>query len=192
MYEIELWLKHIDSECLEYWLTYKTLHGVTSGIIMAEIKQPSSLSLEGENWRQFKQHFELYLVATGKAQEENKITSSLFLHIIEEDALEIYNTFEFAEEKDRQYLKVLYPKFEEYRNPHKNVTYEWHIFNTRVQQENESIDQYVADLRRLAKSREFDTQFDLSSQTEPLRQILQKDIRGSGVRRKKTARPRTL
>ena len=91
---------------------------------MAEIKQPSSLSLEGENWRKFKQHFELYLVATGKAQEENKITSSLFLHIIEEDALEIYNTFEFAEEKDRQYLKVLYPKFEEYRNPHKNVTYE--------------------------------------------------------------------
>ena len=32
----------------------------------------------------------------------------------------------------------------------------------------------------------------LSSQTEPLHQILQKDIRGSGVRRKKTARPRTL
>ena len=26
MYEIKLWLKHIDPECLEYWLIYKILH----------------------------------------------------------------------------------------------------------------------------------------------------------------------
>ena len=41
--------------------------------------------------------------------------------------------------------------FEEYCNPKQNVTVLRYKYNTRVQRSNENIDQYVTELRRLAK-----------------------------------------
>ena len=46
-------------------------------------------------------------------------------------------------------------KFEAYCNPKRNITYERHIFNTRVQGSNETIDAYVTELRLQAKNCEF-------------------------------------
>ena len=46
--------------------------------------------------------------------------------------------------------------FREYCSPQKNVTYERHKFNIRNQTENESIDQYVTELRTLASTCKFE------------------------------------
>ena len=46
-------------------------------------------------------------------------------------------------------------KFEKYCSPKSNLTYERHQFNTRNQNEGESIDSYVTELRILSKSCEF-------------------------------------
>ena len=46
-------------------------------------------------------------------------------------------------------------KFEEYCSPRKNITYERHIFNSRNQGDNESIDLYVTNLRLKARTCEF-------------------------------------
>lgn len=43
-------------------------------------------------------------------------------------------------------------KFEAYYNPPQNVTWEWHMFNTRNQQAGETIDQYDTDLKTKVKS----------------------------------------
>ena len=47
--------------------------------------------------------------------------------------------------------------FKEYCSPKKNITWERHKFNTRNQGKNESIDQYVNELRILASTCEFET-----------------------------------
>ena len=41
-------------------------------------------------------------------------------------------------------------KFDAYCTPKKNITYERYIFNTRVQQANETVDQYVTELKNIA------------------------------------------
>jgi hypothetical protein len=58
---------------------------------------PNGLALnDGDmatSWKRFKQRFNLYLVASGYAEKPEKIQCSLFLHLIGEDALDVYNTF---------------------------------------------------------------------------------------------------
>ncbi|CAC5411161.1 unnamed protein product [Mytilus coruscus] len=77
------------------------------------------------------------------------------LYVIGLEGREIYNTFNFGEnEADK--LEVLLKKFEDYCIPKKNVTVIRHRFNTRVQNPSESIDQYLTDLKLIAKNCEFE------------------------------------
>ena len=41
-------------------------------------------------------------------------------------------------------------KFDTYCTPKKDITYERYIFNTRIQQANETVDQYVTELKNMA------------------------------------------
>ena len=81
-----------------------------------------------ENWRRWKQRFKLFMTATEASKKSGKIQSSILLHLIGEDALEVFNTFEFASDEDK----------DEYCNPKRNLTGERHIFNSRMQQPGES------------------------------------------------------
>ena len=59
-------------------------------------KTQPSLSFAGnvaENWREWKQHFKLYLMASGIDAKDQKIQSVTLLHMAGEEALEIYNMF---------------------------------------------------------------------------------------------------
>lgn len=125
---------------------------------MDVLKPPEALKIEGnlsENWKKWLQRFEFYLTATGISAKEDKIKTSTFLHVIGPDALEIYNTFKFDNPDDNLKLEVVQEKFRAYCNPRKNVTYERHVFFTRNQSANETIDQYVTDLRNKASRCEF-------------------------------------
>ena len=80
---------------------------------MEAFKTPSALNLNGnlrENWRRWVQRFELFLNASRKVKEAEKI----LLHLIGDEALEIYNTFTFSESEDHDKLSVLKKKFENY------------------------------------------------------------------------------
>ena len=68
--------------------------------------------------------------------------------------MEVYNTFIFAEGEENK-IETLIKKFELYCTPKKNVTFKRHVFNTRNQEPNKSIDSYVTGLRKLAKLCEF-------------------------------------
>ena len=113
-----------------------------------------SHSLQGnlaENWRRWKQRFQLYMVASGKDTKSDDVKSAIFLHVAGQDALEVFNTFTWDSDGDDKKLEKVIEKFEIYCMPRKNVTWERHIFNTRDQQPGETIDQYATDLRKKAK-----------------------------------------
>ncbi|XP_076830306.1 uncharacterized protein LOC143476162 isoform X2 [Brachyhypopomus gauderio] len=120
------------------------------------IQQPEELKLTGnvsENWKRFKQSFELYSLAIGLETEERKV--ALLQTVAGRAALDVYNTFVFTEEEKDNY-EVVMKKFEEYCTPRKNETYERYVFRNRLQKESESFEQYVTDLRLKSQSCNFE------------------------------------
>ena len=119
---------------------------------MAEsIAQPNALNLTGniaENWRYFKQEFELYLVAAGLDTKPDKQKIALLLHVAKKPAIDVYNTFTFAGAEENTHASVLH-KFDAYCNP---KIYERYIFNIPNQQQGETVEQFVTDLKLKAKT----------------------------------------
>ena len=119
---------------------------------------PEPLPLQGnlaDNGRRWKQRFELYMIASGKNEKSDEVKTATLLHLAGPDALEVYNTFSFESPGDEKKLQKVLEKFDAHCIPRKNVTWERHVFNTRIQQPGETIDQYVTDLRNKAKTCEF-------------------------------------
>lgn len=124
---------------------------------MDKLEPPGVLSLTGnvaENWKKFKQRFDVYMTATGASEKGDKQKACIFLHVVGEEAVQVYNTFVF-DDGDEYKLKKILEKFEAYCTPKRNTTYERHKFFTRVQRSDETIDQYVTELRTMAKNCEF-------------------------------------
>uniref|UniRef100_H3AY83 Retrotransposon gag domain-containing protein n=1 Tax=Latimeria chalumnae TaxID=7897 RepID=H3AY83_LATCH len=123
-----------------------------------QLSPPSILNLQGnlaENWRRFKHQFEIFLIASRIVEKTEKVQAMTFLHVAGPAALDVYNTFEWEGEEDKEELAQIMGKFERYCNPRKNVTYEQHLFNIRNQSPSELIGAYVTDLKLQAKSCEF-------------------------------------
>ena len=70
----------------------------------------------------------------------------MLLNLAGEQAVEVYNTLTYSEEEEQDDPAVLIVKFEAYCNPKRNITYERHSFNTRMQSANETIDAYVTEI----------------------------------------------
>ena len=127
---------------------------------MDKLNPPEQLSLEGnvaENWRKWKQRFELFSAASGLSEKDDKIQSATLLHVVGPEALEIYNTFSWENEGDENKVVKIMEKFQAYCSPQKNITWERHIFNTCNQEVGETIDQYITKLKTKAKSCKFGT-----------------------------------
>jgi hypothetical protein len=109
-----------------------------------------------QNWRRWKQRFELFMTATEASKKSGKIVKALCYYILLEKThwkcstplnLHLMTT----KRKHPKFLK----KFDEYCKPKRNLTVERHIFNSRMQQPGESFDQYVTDPRLKVKTCEY-------------------------------------
>ncbi|KAG7483120.1 hypothetical protein JOB18_039750 [Solea senegalensis] len=142
------------------------------------VRQPEELKLTGnieENWKAFKQRFELYMLAIGlEGDERRKI--ALLLTIAGRGALDVYNTFDFTEEERDKYDAVI-AKFEQYCAPKKNETFERFVFRNRMQDEAESIEQYVSDLRLKSLSCNFGTQCESMIRDQLVNGVLDNNLR---------------
>ena len=102
-------------------------HGVRSAK-MDKLTPPEQLNLESgnlaENWRQWRQRFDIFSLATGLSEKSDKVQSATLLHVAGPTGLEIYNTFTWDEEGDEQKVNKILQKFENYCKPRKNITWE--------------------------------------------------------------------
>ena len=80
--------------------------------------------------------------------------------MIGEEALEIYKTFKCATGEDPNKIFALKKKLEDYVNPRKNTVFERYRFWECKEQEGETIDHFITELRTRAKSCEFGEQHD--------------------------------
>ena len=101
------------------------------------------------------------MVTSGLDSQPDEVKTSVLLHSIGTDTLDVYNTFpvvdEVSQEDDQEESKFdrTMSNFDKYCLPRLNVTYERHRFFTRSQLSEETIDQYVTELRKLEKTCEF-------------------------------------
>ena len=123
---------------------------------MDSFHKPSALSFDGntENWRRFKQQFDIYITASGSEKKGDEVKIAILLNFAGEDDIEVFNTFQFAEGDKNKLDKVL-EKFEQYCNPRKNVVFERHQFWQTTQKDSETVDQFVTRLKNKVKSCEY-------------------------------------
>ena len=120
----------------------------------SETRLPEPLSLEGniaEDWRRFHQEFEIYMISTEKTEKKDEVKVALLLRCGGSELVDIFNTLPISEEEKKKY-KDLVKGLKNHFEPKKYVTYERYMFNIRAQEEGESIDTFVTDLRKKAKN----------------------------------------
>ena len=108
-----------------------------------------------ENWKLFHQTWKNYEIASSLNEKTNDVRVATLLSVIGEDALRIYNTFEWSNPEDCRDIDQVLQRFEKYCTPKVNLTYERYKFNTRKQESGEDIDRYVVALKVLANNCEF-------------------------------------
>lgn len=146
-----------------------------------DIKSPSGMNLNGnlaENWSKFKQRFMLYLEATEKISKPDKLKVALLLSSMGDECIEIFNTFKLSTEDSNKFDTVL-QNFDSYFEPKKNTVIARYKFFNCVQQENETVDSFVTNLKNLAKDCAFENQ-----EESLIRDLLIIGIRDSAVKEK--------
>ncbi|XP_037813721.1 uncharacterized protein LOC119604894 [Lucilia sericata] len=129
-------------------------------IKMDFVKPVSSLIIEGnvaENWRKFKQNFEIFLEAADLSGEPDQRKVAVLLNAVGEDGLELFQTFNLSSENKKKYQEVL-AAFENFCVPEKRIVYERFLFFSRNQKDGEPFDNFLVDIKRLSKSCDFGEQ----------------------------------
>ena len=87
----------------------------------------------------------------------DKSASSTLISIIGEDAVKVFDTFEYVDGESEDSINDVINKFEEYCNPRRNTIYERYKFQCRHQEAGESGSCYLTELRVAADSCDFAT-----------------------------------
>lgn len=125
---------------------------------MLQLTQPPEFKPTADKkkaWKKWRRDFEIFLSASGavdKLSEEGKI--NLLLHVIGTDGRDAYEAFDWPSVEIKT-LDAVFRKFDAYYIPLVNEAIETHVFNLRVQRNDETIDHYLEDLKRLSESCEF-------------------------------------
>ena len=77
---------------------------------------------------------------------------AIFLHVIGVTGLKLYNSIVFTALEDKDDVKLIIDKLESIIIGQVKVIYEAYLFNNQKQNDDETIDSYVAQLRKLAKT----------------------------------------
>lgn len=121
------------------------------------LKPPHHLSFEGniaENWKQFKQLFEIFMIASGYKEKTSEVRAAIFLNIVGEEAIEKFNTFDLSDAERKDAEKVM-KAMEDYCMPKSNESVDRHIFFNRKQNPGESFDEFLTSVKKLSSTCNF-------------------------------------
>ena len=108
------------------------------------------------NWEFFRDSWKNYATATKLADKDKKIVAATLLSIMGKECLHVCRNLPMTAD-ERQDADVILTKLSEYFIPKRNKIYERYVFNSRCQKADESFDQFLTALRKLAATCKFDT-----------------------------------
>ena len=109
----------------------------------------------GGNWKRFKQRYEIYRLAFGAGDMDAKTQVALLLHIMGEEVIEVYNSFQYENAADKNKYEIVMNKLDTYFTPKKNLVLERWTFNRIAQEPSEDLDHFVTRLKTVAQNRDF-------------------------------------
>lgn len=101
---------------------------------------------------------------------------SCLIYAMGSEAENIYKSFVFAREEQRNYFEIVLGKFNEYFFPRRNVIHERACFHQRVQQPGERAEAFIRALYELSEHCEFGAMRDKSIRDRIVVGILDKDL----------------
>ena len=96
--------------------------------------------------------WDLYKVASGLDQKEEKIQVATLLHVLGKECVEIFSNFVWTSEGDRNKIEAVEEKFNDHCAPLTLRHFNRFLFIERKQDEGETVDEFCSDLKTLAKN----------------------------------------
>ena len=124
----------------------------------SNFRRPDPLSLIGnvaENWRLWKQRFNIYLLASDAVGKPDAVKIAMLLNFVGEDALERYNQFSWGEAEDPDSFAAVVAKFYEHFKGKKRLVFSRYKFWSHQRSEGQDFVDYYTDLQKLANQCEF-------------------------------------
>ena len=124
----------------------------------SQIPVPAPLRLTGNlagDWKRFRGQWNNYAKAVKLHTESAECQTAVFLACIGADAYALYETFEFDSDDARSNLTTIKNAFEAHCIGEINVVYERYVLYQRVQENGETFDNFLSDLRKLVKTCDF-------------------------------------
>ena len=90
--------------------------------------------------------------ATEKDKKDNDVQVAILLTLLGPDSMDIFRSFEWATEIDKDGVEIVKEKFRIYYTPRINETYQRYKFIKRKQEQGESFDSFLTDLKNLVSS----------------------------------------
>ncbi|KAL1487100.1 hypothetical protein MTO96_031116, partial [Rhipicephalus appendiculatus] len=119
------------------------------------IEPPDAFNFSSPNeWPKWKQRSERFRTSSGLCVKPEQHQVDALLYIMGEQAEEIYDSFALSEENSKKFDAVV-EQFDKYFIPRHNVIFKRARFNTRVQQDGESAEDFVTALHTFSKDCEF-------------------------------------
>jgi hypothetical protein len=123
---------------------------------MSTTNIPLSAHFPFENpayWDIYKAQFNRYCTVAKltEAEDNTGVKVDCMLYAMGPKAEEIFGSFTFDTENDKKKFATVIAKFDNYFQGKTNVIFQRALFNRRVQQQGESIDDFITDLHKLVK-----------------------------------------
>ena len=124
---------------------------------------------------------EWYLLAINVPNDQSARKVAILVTVAGADAQDVFNTFTYAPAvgnvpaESPDHYDIVLRKFEPYSVPRKNTVYESYTFNTREQEEGETIDSFLTALRLKAATCEFGTLLDSMIRDHHLKEKMLRD-----------------
>lgn len=120
-----------------------------------EYRTPHELSFSGnvaQNWKEWYQQFNIYLIASNKDEENDIRKINILLNLIGPQGVKIYNNFK---KKEKTNFDTVVQAFNQYCEPRKNIIFQRYKFGCCIQQEGQSFDDFLTELKTLAATCEY-------------------------------------
>ena len=130
---------------------------MVSEVVMARqqgIVPPRPLELAGNvgaNWKDWRNKFKVYLVAMDYEGKSSRVKTGMLLNTIGDDAIDLFEGFEWADEADRWTLERVFEKFEEHCGARKSTFRMREDMWKRKQKPGQTVDQFLPEIRRRVK-----------------------------------------
>ena len=103
-----------------------------------------------EEWPKWIRRFQRYRIASGLISQEEEAQVNMLLYCMGDKADDILTSFSLTEDQAKRYDTVK-DKFDKHFIPQRNIIFERARFNSRKQEEDETVDAFVTALHGLAE-----------------------------------------